>query len=89
MHDQHGAYILQPLPLASVLPRRWYFALDCKSCGEPFAVFSDNSGGRRTVPLEGDGVMFCECGHCGGGWHYLASDLRSYRPKAPPLRVVR
>ena len=73
------SYRARPLPLAEVEPGQWYFGFDCLACDARFAVFKDETAGRRQLSFAGEGYVQALCPHCSVDGLYTARELQHYQ----------
>lgn len=70
----------------------WYYALNCKGCGEIIYVLDDRPKGEKPIQLAGDGQLSVPCGRCGHDDIYSIHELYTLQsaeslPATYPERV--
>jgi hypothetical protein len=73
------SYRASPLPLDAIELGQWYFGFDCLACDRRFAVFEDESAGKRQLSFAGDGYVQALCPHCSVDGLYTAIELRQFQ----------
>ncbi|MDN2568463.1 hypothetical protein N1F89_19735 [Aquibium sp. A9E412] len=58
-----------------VMKGSWYYAVNCKGCGELIYVLDDNSGGKSPVRMTGDGQLSIPCLRCAHDDLYSKDDI--------------
>src|SRR3990167_4037945 len=76
-----------------VLKGNWYYALNCKGCGELIYVLDDASNGSKKVRVQGDGDLSVPCRRCTHDDLYSVNDLHVVQaidsfPSSYPEREV-
>jgi hypothetical protein len=73
------SYRASALRLDQVVVGQWYFGFHCLACDARFAVFKDESAGKRQLSFAGDGYVQALCPYCGVDGLYQAGELRQYQ----------
>jgi hypothetical protein len=73
------SYRASALPLDQIVVGQWYFGFDCLACDARFAVFMDETAGKRQLSFAGAGYVQALCPHCSVDGLYQASELRQFQ----------
>jgi len=73
------SYRASALPLAEVEAGQWYFGFDCLACDARFAVFKDETAGKRQLSFAGDAYVQALCPYCSVDGLYTGRELKHYQ----------